>query len=811
VPARLSAILLIPVTVGLVMGGLQVKGSVDTWHEAEDAVRTARLVGAALTYSQRLVDERDISAAPLLRGDRKDPNVARARAATDRAAAAFDRAARQRPHRAGLERRLTAFRRAEPGLAKLRTNAYTSKLAGVGTEEGYAALQQPLMGFANELGLGTGGVTGYGHTVYAVSVAEAALSQERSIGMQLLVKPGPGAENLGRERAALSSYAYLERISTEEYLAGGTEADAAALSRAAAKVRDDAAKAANDRAAAGAKGQTHVPPPSFDKMTEALAALPGTRQSDRQALTRKGITEAAWWDTSTAEFDAYRGIESSLAGKAVNEAAGVADDARRSTFVTGAMVIVALLTALLLAGLMARQMSRSMRTLRTAAFAIAQQRLPLIVDQLSRTAPGRVDTRVRPLPISTRDEIGEVARAFDQVHREAVRLAAEQALLRGNMNAVFADLSRRNASLIDDQLALISDLESRETDPDQLGGLFRLDHLATRMRRNGENLRNLLVPSAKESGRSWDQPRPLVDVLRAASAQDAETTSPEALPTAITHSGGAVHRQESAQAAKTGPARGGAALSGGAPEPALNGFPGPAHAQTAGPDQAGAAQDDPAVHAALHQGEWAHQGSFQAAQAMQYPGEAESAEIADGNMRNRVGFTRSGPAPSTSHELTDAGLPRRGFAAGGGKGVSDASPGRPQPDARQDSGVWCAGREVSSGEPSAVQPKKAVRRSANDERWERAEALRSPRAAGVTPSGLPRRTPRASLVKDAAEQTPQAGPQVFRAPEDVRGRLSTLRRGNRWGHSDGSNSNGPARKDPNGDPPGPDTTYNQER
>lgn len=129
-----------------------------------------------------------------------------------------------------------------------------------------------------------------------------------------------------------------------------------------------------------------------------------------------------------------------------------------------------------------------MRRLRNAAFGIAEQRLPMLVDQLSRTDPGRVDTRVQPIPITSTDEIGEVARAFDQVHREAVRLAAEQALLRGNINAIFTNLSRRNQSLIEGQLSLITDLENNEADPDQLENLFRLDHLATRMRRNGENL-----------------------------------------------------------------------------------------------------------------------------------------------------------------------------------------------------------------------------------------------------------------------------------------------------------------------------------
>ncbi len=102
------------------------------------------------------------------------------------------------------------------------------------------------------------------------------------------------------------------------------------------------------------------------------------------------------------------------------------------------------------------------------------------------------------------------------MHREAVRLAAEQALLRGNVNAMFTNLSRRSQRLIQRQLSLISELESREADPDLRDALFKLDHLATRMRRNGENL---LVLAGEEPGRRWTRPVPLVDVLRAAASE----------------------------------------------------------------------------------------------------------------------------------------------------------------------------------------------------------------------------------------------------------------------------------------------------
>ena len=86
------------------------------------------------------------------------------------------------------------------------------------------------------------------------------------------------------------------------------------------------------------------------------------------------------------------------------------------------------------------------------------------------------------------DEIGEVARAFDQVHQEAVRLAANEAALRGNVNAMFVNLSRRSQSLVERQIRVITKLEQGEQDSERLASLFQMDHLATRMRRNSENL-----------------------------------------------------------------------------------------------------------------------------------------------------------------------------------------------------------------------------------------------------------------------------------------------------------------------------------
>ncbi|WP_167533786.1 sensor histidine kinase [Streptomyces marokkonensis] len=1050
VATRLNAILLIPVLVGLVMGGFQVKSSIDTWNEAEDAENTARLVRASLTYANALYNERDVTAVPLLQGKgQSDPDVTKARAATDKAADAFDEATQSMPAKPGLERRLKLFREAEPQLTTLRAAAYTSKLKGVQTEEGYVAVAHPLMEFANELGLGTGNITSYGRTVYAISLTKAALSLERSIGMHLLVKPGPTDSQLASQRVALSSYAYLEGIAIEEYKGGGTEADAAKLEQTAQEIQAEGAAMAK---AAKEQDPDYVPPPAKpETMISELGRLPSTDASARAELASKGITPANWWAVNTLKFDGYREIESDLADSAVDEASQIADDAQRDAFITGAAVVVALLAAFILAGMVARQMSRSMRQLRNAAFGIAEQRLPMLVDQLSRTDPGRVDTKVAPIPISSTDEIGEVARAFDQVHREAVRLAAEQALLRGNINAIFTNLSRRNQSLIEGQLTLITDLENNEADPDQLENLFRLDHLATRMRRNGENL---LVLAGEEPGRRWDQPVPLVDVLRAASSEveqyerielsgvpeaeihgravtdlvhllaellenattfsspqtkvrvtatrlpdgrvmieihdkgigltaedfadinhklanpptvdaaisqrmglfvvgrlsdrhgirvqlrpsgeQAGTTSLVMLPDAITHGGGgeqpaerdeftvsqiipeqhlqgenfnhqplrtaaelgfddsrysevpddirdldpvgrSLMREERRAALESQPeqpeptadARETPGASGyqdefAAPQGYDNGqgydgngqggyaegqgFDGgyQEQQQSAGYDQQaydngqqtayddqqqpaygegyyaqnghlpqndsfssnGAYQDtsyaEPAQggHAAAgasdafpdfserrREDDWPQQDAYRNGYPAQYPAQApepESTQAADVREQDSVGFDRPGAGASEGHGLTDAGLPRRGSTASGANGTGGA-------------------RRVDQEQPASTPQSNGDGdwRSANDERWQQASALRKPKAGGVTPSGLPRRVPKANLVQGAAETTPQGGPQVSRAPEDVRGRLSNLRRGVQRGRSAGSETNGQGF--------GPDSTYNQER
>ena len=188
-------------------------------------------------------------------------------------------------------------------------------------------------------------------------------------------------------------------------------------------------------------------------------------------------------------------------------------NASTDLLVTSLVTLLLLLLVLLISILVARSLTRPLRKLRADALDVAGHRLPEMVRRLSQSEGADESVDIEPIGVTSTDEIGEVARAFDQVHREAVRLAADEAMLRGNLNAMFINLSRRSQSLIERQLSLIDSLEQSEQDPGRLSSLFRLDHLATRMRRNSENL---LVLAGHEVSRRWSQPVPLVDVLRAA-------------------------------------------------------------------------------------------------------------------------------------------------------------------------------------------------------------------------------------------------------------------------------------------------------
>jgi signal transduction histidine kinase len=232
------------------------------------------------------------------------------------------------------------------------------------------------------------------------------------------------------------------------------------------------------------------------------------------SLNTLPTTANQWYGAmTTGTLGGIRSVEQSLVTATISRATALHRSAILTASVIGGAVLVVLLLALLLTTVVGRSMVRPLRRLRSGALEVAGVRLPETVRRMSESDSSNVPLDVEPIDVDSNDEIGEVARAFDQVHREALRLAANEAALRGNVNAMFVNLSRRSQSLVERQIRLIDDLEQGEQDADRLASLFQMDHLATRMRRNSENL---LVLAGHEATRRWNQPVALVDVLRAA-------------------------------------------------------------------------------------------------------------------------------------------------------------------------------------------------------------------------------------------------------------------------------------------------------
>jgi signal transduction histidine kinase len=213
--------------------------------------------------------------------------------------------------------------------------------------------------------------------------------------------------------------------------------------------------------------------------------------------------------------DLLRDAETKMNRELSSVTDSLASQAKSQAIQDGAILAAALLVAFLVTLFVARSLVQSLRRLRSGALEVARTKLPQSVQRiLADPDPIRASNRaVEPVPVFTQDEIGEVARSFDVVHGQAVRLAAEQAVLRDNVNAIFINLSRRSQTLVERQLALIDRLEKDEQDPDQLSNLFELDHLATRMRRNSESL---LVLSGSGLAKRMSRPVPIGELVGAA-------------------------------------------------------------------------------------------------------------------------------------------------------------------------------------------------------------------------------------------------------------------------------------------------------
>ncbi|MGC0329312.1 HAMP domain-containing protein/soluble cytochrome b562 [Streptomyces sp. SAI-170] len=446
ISTRLVSLLALPVVAATTLGALRINQSMDDMQQLDNMRLLTDMTKQATELAAALQEERDRSAGPLAHDSTaNDLTIKGYRTKTDRAMDNFVNASEE-IDAAAKDGNLQGVRDTLVGLvgelgnvAKIRSKAYESERNSTQTVEAYHRLITHLLDLSQDMAEATSNpeMIKRTRTLAAFSSAKEYASIQRAVLAAALPANNKSDGDLS-ENDRLYGQSALE--SEESELASfrsiyGTE---------------DAAET--------------LKPIEEGNATIKDADLYADRAFGRidgiDGLGRRSYLD--WVDDSSAKIEQMRKIETQLLDDMEQKARELRSESEQEAIISGALILLVLGVSLVGAFVVARSMIRSLRRLQETATKVAQDRLPELVKQLSESDPQDVDTSVESVGVHSRDEIGQVAAAFDDVHREAVRLAAEQALLRGNVNAMFTNLSRRSQGLIQRQLSLISELESRE-------------------------------------------------------------------------------------------------------------------------------------------------------------------------------------------------------------------------------------------------------------------------------------------------------------------------------------------------------------
>ncbi|MDP9860896.1 MULTISPECIES: sensor histidine kinase [Streptosporangium] len=492
VRSRLVALILVPTAAAVLLGGVQVFASMRAaadYQQVNDLARLSDHIGA-LTHE--LAEERDRTAwfIALGRPEREAEGVGRQMEAVDAAVAHVrDSGTLLRKAVSGRTRDEveTVITRLDD-LGPLREQALKSALLPDAAIDAYSLVIADLLSLHDELGKGSADDVLYGQalTLDALARAKEAASLQRGLLAVVLVAGRFEQEQMEKFLGALSS----ERNERKTF--------AAEAGSGQRRLFDETV---NGRTADQAE---------FLRELVLLRAASGASLKGLDLAERDDARQ--WYDAATVTIDRMRQVEQRHAQDIVTRSQELGDAEQSRALLVAGSVAGLLLVVLLITTGVARSLVRPLRRLRREALEVAGERLPAYVQRVREVGDDGTAAEVPPIGVISRDEIGEVARAFDEVHREAVRLAGDEAKLRNTVNAMFVNLSRRSQTLVERQLTLVERLERGERDDQRLADLFKLDHLATRMRRNSENL---LVLAGQEVARRWRQPVELMDVVRA--------------------------------------------------------------------------------------------------------------------------------------------------------------------------------------------------------------------------------------------------------------------------------------------------------
>ncbi|MFF5761017.1 nitrate- and nitrite sensing domain-containing protein [Streptomyces tanashiensis] len=324
---------------------------------------------------------------------------------------------------------------------------------------------------------------------------------EQGSDARVLLEFGRAGEMLSREDALLTSAHLTGRLTADRLrdFAGAVETRRTLLASATADL-PAAERAAWARLSTGSD-HTRLTR-AEDRVGEASPGRPAAQ----------AVTSAEWDDTLAAVRGGLTAIENDARGAAAHRADPFAGGALTAGGAAVVLGLAAVAASLVISVRIGRGLVVELVSLRNTALGIARRKLPEAMRRLRVGEEIDVQAEAPPGPVS-QDEIGQVGEALTTVHRAALSAAVERAELASGIAGVFVNLARRSQVLVHRQLNLLDSMERRADDPNELGDLFRLDHLTTRMRRHAESL---IILSGAAPGRAWRMPVPLTNVVRAA-------------------------------------------------------------------------------------------------------------------------------------------------------------------------------------------------------------------------------------------------------------------------------------------------------
>jgi len=478
--AKLLLVLFVPFLALVVVAAAGMSDRFTALHAQEQYGDLSGPLNTLDQASRALQNESVVSSWYVASGGAPAAELEKARTRTDAAVKAF-RLDEQAFASAGLGpaalAALDATNRGFEEISKERAKVDTQTATPAATRDFFLGVDDHLLDFGERVArdLASAEVAASLTRVFSLERAQHAHAREASVYIAVLASGTAQdfSEWVGAQAAKQQYLATFRNTATTEELAAFT-------------------------AVQGTKVPSAVLPSTFPSATQT----PAEYYVDYQRETRK----------LDGAIDAVEGV--------INQTASAnASAALREVRIYGGLAAFAMFLTLLLIWFVSRAVVGPVRRLTAAAREMSQRQLPALVESL-RTGGDVSEIKPTHIDVQSEDEIGELAKAFNDVEAVTFQVAKEQSeLLRKGMGDLFVNLARRNQSLVQRQLELLDDLERNEHDPAALDALFKLDHMATRMRRNAESL---LVLSGAEQPRQWQQPIGLIDVVRAAAAEIAD-------------------------------------------------------------------------------------------------------------------------------------------------------------------------------------------------------------------------------------------------------------------------------------------------